>query len=218
MEITNKFQHEHIYKSGPRLAEIKHMEFLNDWLRRAEKENWFAACPCSRAEVNLIEYFQCLHQLNKAEEDQTYELQPSTSKMPQRIPEDIFTSSMIVTGTGDHVDAPSSGVNPIFDSLKALSGGINGTSTQPLVSSYISARMGDTSRICSLKTEEKPFQIVIRCWRSEDVNRVNEREKYLHTYATANLQLDADSPVHSLIHQTFTVAVREVTYCLHLQR
>lgn len=73
---------------------------------------------------------------------------------------------------------------------------------------YLSSN-GRQSHNCSIETEEKPFQIVVRCWRS-DLIGVPDREKHLHTYAKANLHVDSNSHVHGLMHQLFNVAVNEV--------
>jgi hypothetical protein len=116
----------------------------------------------------------------------------------------------IAIDTGVPAASPSSNQNPLFDFLKGRFGNTSGRGTPSCVSSYISTRMGERSHICSLKTDEKPYQISLSCWRTEDLRGVPEWEKYLHSYASITLHTDEESEVHGLIHRLVEAAVQEV--------
>jgi hypothetical protein len=89
-------------------------------------------------------------------------------------------------------------VKDLFGSIRDVFGGGNGPD-QSLVSSYISCRMGQRSHIFSLKPTEKPFQLNVRCYRSEDIRGVPDKDKFQKAYATMTLHLHKNSHLHLMV-------------------
>jgi hypothetical protein len=143
---------------------------------------------------NIIEYFKSLKV--PYEEDQRMESSYIATTSTVGVP-GTSTSFTTAKNTEVAVAVPSSETcRSLYDTLKATFG-----PETSFVNSYISARMNNQTQIFSLKGEEEPYQMVLRCWKTPDLKNVQPQEKHLHTYASMNVHFSEDSPLHPLINQ-----------------
>lgn len=148
---------------------------------------------------NIKEYLKSLKKLWDEENAMELSYMQTTQKKKEGA---TSTSCTTAKNTEDPVAAASSETcRTLFDTLKAAFG--PGTSQQQTssVSSYISARMNTQTQIFSLKGEEEPYQMILRCWKTSDLRHVKPQEKHLHTYASMNVHFGEDSPLHPMINQ-----------------
>lgn len=68
------------------------------------------------------------------------------------------------------------------------------------VMSYVSAQLGGRSQVGSIRTPPLPFNIILRCYMTDDVRGVPYRSRYKHAYARLNVHVDETSEVHDALN------------------
>jgi hypothetical protein len=129
---------------------------------------------------NLISYLKSLKEIDRNEKESAY-LQCTENNEAVDPMEGTSTSFMTATETTDRAVVPfldNSG--PLYNLLKGVFGQQNSLSSTSYVNSYISARMDGSLQVFSLKEEEQPYQMVLRCWKSS--NKKCETTRMLPAY------------------------------------
>jgi hypothetical protein len=114
---------------------------------------------------NLLEYIRSLTAINTIEKDQVFASTPLKKKAMTSKEKPMATSTSYTTETETTGSAavPFFGKQHPFFMLKEPFGETSSSSSTSYVNSYISAKMGNSSQVCSLKSEECPYQMVLRC-------------------------------------------------------
>jgi hypothetical protein len=160
---------------------------------------------------NVIELLSSSQDQDQIERHQESEYLASTqNKSPfQTIPEAISTSSMTVTKTVVPADATGLKKQDPFDLLRATCGHTNGQQMPSTRNSYISARKGSSSHVCSLQTDVCPYQLSMRCCCSEDISNVPINQRCLLSYMNITYHFEEDSVAHGLLKQLMVAVTQE---------
>jgi hypothetical protein len=118
-----------------------------------ENKTLFEVSSYLETKENLLEYIRSLTAINAIEKDQVFASAPLKKKATSYTTETETTGSAVV---------PFFGKQHPFFMLKVQFGETNSSSSTSYVNSYISAKMGNSSQECSLKSEECPYQMVLR--------------------------------------------------------
>lgn len=122
----------------------------------------------------------------------------------------ISTSSTIARFTEANAGANSSPDLALFNKLSTVYAQNNLVSGTSSVSSNITLKKGNTFIASYLETEERPFQICLRCYRTEDVKGLNSLEKYKKAYVSISAHVNGHSQLHQIVDQMAQVCYKEM--------
>lgn len=120
------------------------------------------------------------------------------------------TYSTTALFTEDNAGASSSPDLALFNQLSTVYARNNLGSTTSNVNSSITVKKGNTCIASYLETEERPFQICLRCYKTEDVKGLNNLEKYKKAYVSLTAHVNEHSELHQLVNQMTKVGYREL--------
>lgn len=119
------------------------------------------------------------------------------------------TLCTIARSTEDNVDAASSPESRLFNMLSTEHKQSTSASGTMNVSSCISVRKGATCVASFLETPPKPYQVQVRCYRTEDIEGLSQLEKFKKAYISLTVHVNSRSSVHSNIERLTADLLKE---------
>jgi hypothetical protein len=190
--------------------QTKRTEFWNILSAHAEREKLLEVSSLSVILNNFIKFWKDYHSQVATEEVQDSNYSESTGRT-KNVHADIFTYTTTATPITARAVVPfCKESRSLFSTLREVSQLPPSQSGISHVSSYISAREGGNQRTYSLTTEEQPFLLKMRCYKTQDLEGVPERDQWKKAYADITMHFSATSQVHQRLEQLFGTAASEV--------
>jgi hypothetical protein len=190
--------------------QLKQTEFWNLVSLHAEREKLSEVSSLSTILSNFIKFWNDYRSPAATEEALDSNWLESTGRT-KSAHADIYTCTTTATPITGHAVVPfCKESRSLFSTLREVSQLPPSQSGISHVSSYISAREGGNQRTYSLTTEEQPFLLKMRCYKTQDLEGVPERDQWKKAYADITMHFSATSQVHQRLEQLFGTAASEV--------
>ena len=170
----------------------------------AKHDNWFRDASISSQKVasEVLRYFSRCMQLLQQTAVEGVELYPIGDDEEQRL-------------QGASASNPPSPANDSNIDLFDLLFDVSSPLPQPppgvtWVNSCVSARKVTTHRLFTLTTAQRPFELHVQLYNTNDIEGVPERDKPFYTAVAANLHLPTSSPVLKILDALFITAAEEI--------